>query len=118
MMEVKWTMITAWFGLMVMLRIANTGSILYYTGLSCINEDEEMFAKITQYYCNTHNPYKILRSKYVLKNVIIMHMWSDICQTPNNITKASIVSASNYCAFFEKTFLNLFFLMAVRCTAV
>ena len=29
-----------------------------------------------------------------------------------------IVSASNYCAFFEKTFLNLFFLIAVWCTAV
>ena len=30
----------------------------------------------------------------------------------------NIVSASNYCAFFEKTFLNLFFLIAVWCTAV
>ena len=62
---------------------------LYYTGLSCKNEDEEMFAKITQCYCKTHNPYKILRPKYVLKNVIITHMWSDIRQTPNNISKAN-----------------------------
>ena len=32
--------------------------------------------------------------------------------------KINIVSASNYCAFFEKTFLNLFYLVAVRCTAM
>ena len=32
-------------------------------------------------------------------------------------TKWAIVSASNYCAFFKKTFLNLFFLITVRCTA-
>ena len=30
----------------------------------------------------------------------------------------NIVIASNYCAFFEKTFLNLFFLIAVRHTAM
>ena len=40
---------------------------LYYTGLSCKDEDEEMIAKITKYYCKRHNPYKTLRPKYVLK---------------------------------------------------
>ena len=47
---------------------------LYYTGLSCKDEDEEMFAKITKYYYKRHNPYKILRPKYVLKNVSITYM--------------------------------------------
>ena len=29
---------------------------LYYTGLSCKDEDEEMFAKITKYHCKRYNP--------------------------------------------------------------
>ena len=87
-MGVKWTMIMAQFRLMVIVRIANTGSI--YTTLAYLAKMEmKRFAKIAQYYCKTHNPYKILRPKYVLKNVIITHMWSGIHQTPNNITKAS-----------------------------
>ena len=72
-MGVKWTMIMAQFRLMVIVRIANTGSI--YTTLAYLAKMEmKRFAKIAQYYCKTHNPYKILRPKYVLKNVIITHM--------------------------------------------
>ena len=33
---------------------------LYYTGLSCKDEDEEMFAKITKYFCKRHNSYTLL----------------------------------------------------------
>ena len=47
---------------------------LYHTGLPCKDEDEEMFAKITKYYCEKHNPCKILWPKYVLKNVSIAFM--------------------------------------------
>ena len=47
---------------------------LYYTDLSCKHEDKKMFAKITQYYCKSHNPYKILRPKHVLENVSITYM--------------------------------------------
>ena len=31
---------------------------LYHTDLPCKDEDEEMFAKITKYYCEKHNPVK------------------------------------------------------------
>ena len=47
---------------------------LYYTGLTCKDEDEEMSAKITKYCCKRHKPYKILGPKYVLKNVSITYM--------------------------------------------
>ena len=43
----------------------------------------------------------------------IFGFWIHLCKCC-----LSIVSASNYCTFFEKTFLNLFFLITVWCTAV
>ena len=41
---------------------------LFCIGLSCKDENEEVFAKITKYYCKRHNPHKIPRPKCVLKN--------------------------------------------------
>ena len=47
---------------------------LYCPGLSCKHEDKEVFVKITQFFCKSHNHYKILRPKYVLKNVSITYV--------------------------------------------
>ena len=41
---------------------------LFCIGLSCKDENEEVFAKITKYYCKRHNPHKIPWPKRVLKN--------------------------------------------------
>ena len=72
---------------------------LYYTGLSCRDEDKEMFAKITKYYCKRHKPCQILRPKYALISDLTYH------QTPNKITKAS---TKIYQKFEELVILSIF----------
>ena len=71
---VKWTMITVRFGLMVMLRIANTGSI--YTTLAYL-------ANMKMKKCLL-NSYSIIVK--VITPIVITPTYR---QTPNNITKAT-----------------------------
>ena len=79
---------------------------LFCIGLSCKDENEEVFAKITKYYCKRHNPHKIPWPKCVLKNAEVLH----ICDLTYRQTKTSTKIYQNlmrWISFFVYFFLQL-----------